>query len=325
MQAAGIAGEVHEREWVNFGHNRQQALELAVAANQADWLLFIDADEELGVGNSNFKENLQIGVSYDIEKHHNNVRYALPHLLDIRHNRWCWKGVVHEYIEHLEGEHLKQALPDAWIIFHIGEGARSHGVTQKEKFLRDARLLTAELKKHPKDTRSQFYLAQSYLHAGELQKALDAYRRRLEMEGYEEERFIAQLEIGRISIQLGKTERVVLQELLNAYELRPLRAEPLHALARYFREKSQFGRAYIFAQAANALGMTSDRLFVEQDIYAWRILDELAVAAYWVGQYQQSLDCGEELLRRYKSGLSFHPGDLRRINQNIAFARAKLA
>src|SRR6185369_10946241 len=31
MSACGIEGEVHERPWVNFGVNRQQALELAVA------------------------------------------------------------------------------------------------------------------------------------------------------------------------------------------------------------------------------------------------------------------------------------------------------
>ncbi|MEZ5591436.1 MAG: glycosyltransferase family 2 protein [Gammaproteobacteria bacterium] len=47
MEAFGIPGEIHFRDWVNFGHNRQQALELAVAAGRGDWLLFIDADEEL--------------------------------------------------------------------------------------------------------------------------------------------------------------------------------------------------------------------------------------------------------------------------------------
>src|SRR5262245_24148306 len=49
MSGHGVAGEVHERPWVNFGVNRQQALELAVQAGKADWLLIIDADEELGV------------------------------------------------------------------------------------------------------------------------------------------------------------------------------------------------------------------------------------------------------------------------------------
>jgi hypothetical protein len=43
------------------GANRQQALELAVAADKADWLLFIDADEELGVSDPKFYEKLEPG------------------------------------------------------------------------------------------------------------------------------------------------------------------------------------------------------------------------------------------------------------------------
>ncbi|MBI5345787.1 MAG: FkbM family methyltransferase [Chlamydiae bacterium] len=40
-----IPGELHERPWVNFGHNRDEALKLA--KNKGDYLLFIDADEYL--------------------------------------------------------------------------------------------------------------------------------------------------------------------------------------------------------------------------------------------------------------------------------------
>src|SRR6056297_554124 len=40
-----LSGELFHRPWVDFGHNRSEALSLA--ANQGDWLLLIDADEEL--------------------------------------------------------------------------------------------------------------------------------------------------------------------------------------------------------------------------------------------------------------------------------------
>ncbi len=92
MNAAGIAGEIHERAWVNFGHNRQQALELAVAAARGDWLLFIDADEELVVADTRFHEKMEVGVSYDVEKHHDAIRYAVPHLLDIRETAGAGPG-----------------------------------------------------------------------------------------------------------------------------------------------------------------------------------------------------------------------------------------
>ena len=40
-----IPGELHESPWVNFAHNRNEALE--VAKDKADYSLFVDADEVL--------------------------------------------------------------------------------------------------------------------------------------------------------------------------------------------------------------------------------------------------------------------------------------
>ena len=42
-----IPGELHERPWVNFAHNRNEALTLA--KDKADYLLFIDADDKLEI------------------------------------------------------------------------------------------------------------------------------------------------------------------------------------------------------------------------------------------------------------------------------------
>ena len=43
----GIPGELHERPWKNFGHNRSEALELAYANKDIDYCLMIDSDEVL--------------------------------------------------------------------------------------------------------------------------------------------------------------------------------------------------------------------------------------------------------------------------------------
>lgn len=324
MDAADIKGEIHQRDWVNFGHNRQQALELAVMADKGDWLLFIDADEELGTSDTGFFQHLKVGVTYEIEKHHGNLRYAVPHLLDIRQNRWRWAGPVHNYLEHLEGNEIRQSLEGVWIVYHSGEGAKSHGLTTRQKFLRDAKILEEELRKDPHDTRSQFYLAQSYKDAGEYKKALQAYRKRARMDGHLEEKFIAQLEIGRLSISLGRGQRVVLQELLKAFEFRSCRAEPLHALARYFRERGLHASSYVFACTGSSMTRPADRLFVEEDVYSWRLLDERSVAAYWTGRYSESKDCGEEILRRVKTGIYIDTQSIKRVQKNIAFATDKL-
>jgi tetratricopeptide (TPR) repeat protein len=318
MSGFEIDGEVHEREWVNFGVNRQQALELAVQAGKADWLLFIDADEELGVSDPTFYERLEPGVSYDLEKHHSNIRYAVPHLINIRETQWKWEGPVHNYLVNLGGAKQRKPLDEVWIIYHTGEGAKSHGLTQEQKFLRDAKLLEEDLRQRPDNARSQYYLGQSYRHAGHLEEAHEAYAKRLTMKGWVEETFMAQLELGRIAVLLGKPEEVVLRDLLAAYDMRPIRAEPLYELAQYFRRKKMYGKAFLFAKAGVLTPRPSDRLFVAQDVYDWRLLDELGVAAYWIGNHHDCRVACEEVLRRIdEDGLDVPDDDVRRIRENL--------
>jgi tetratricopeptide (TPR) repeat protein len=325
MAGYGIEGEVHERPWVNFGVNRQQALELALAADQGDWLLFIDADEELGVTDPKFYEKLEPGVSYELEKHQGELRYAVRHLVNVRSARYRWEGPVHNYLV-VEGKEKLELRKDVFIVYHHGEGAKSHGLTQEQKFQRDAKLLEEELARNPNDPRSQFYLGQSYRDAGLFEQAIDAYKRRAAMEnGWDEERFMAQLEAGRVSAQLEQNEAVVLGELLAAYSLRPTRAEPLYELARYYRTHKGYAMATLFAKAGLQTARPKDRLFVVESVYTWRLLDELAVATYWVGDFATSKRCCEAVLERVEQGLAVPDAEVRRIRENLANANEKLS
>jgi glycosyltransferase involved in cell wall biosynthesis len=324
MRAYGIPGEVHSRPWVNFGVNRQQALELAVAANRGDWLLFIDADEELAFSDPTFYEKLEAGVSYDIEKHHGGVRYAVPHLINVRTGKYRWAGPVHNYLVVTEGPKRRKLRRDIWIIYHHGQGAKSHGVTREEKFLRDARILEEDLRENPSSTRSQFYLGQSYRDAGHYEKALSEYKKRVAMDGgWEEERFVAQLEVGRITVRLGKSEDLVLAELLSAYNLRPTRAEPLYELARYFRGRQLYAMASLFAKAGVGTPRPPDSLFVNESVYEWRVLDELAVASHHIGDFRTCQSSCEEVLGRVERGLVIPEADVMRIRENLTAALEK--
>jgi hypothetical protein len=64
----------------------------------------------------------------------------------------------------------------------------------------------------------------------------------------------------------------------------------------------------------------TDLLFVEKDIYGWRILDELAIAAYWTGHYQESKALCEKLLV-----MALSIDDAERIQKNLQFAIQKLS
>ncbi len=64
-----IPGELHERVWVNFEHNRNEALSLA--KNKADYILFMDADDYLSYSSDyqlpNLKEDSYAFVAYNGE------------------------------------------------------------------------------------------------------------------------------------------------------------------------------------------------------------------------------------------------------------------
>lgn len=325
MDEYGIPGEVHCHEWINFGFNRNQALQYVYKSGYQGWALFIDADEEFSCSDPSFYKNLQPGVTYQLEKHHGALRYALTNLVDVSQTRWEWRGVVHEYLHHVSGPVEQQRLPQAWIIYHAGEGARSQGVSAEEKFLRDAALLEDECKKHPDDARSRFYLAQSYQNAGEYDLAYEHYLHRAAMPGWDEENFLAQLRAGIVAVLLKRPASEVVQTFMKAHEMRPTRAEPLHELAAFHRNQKQYIEAYAYAKKAVSIPRPDDRLFVTKDIYDWRVLDELAVAAYWTGHYAESKEACERILNRQQvKEIHLTDKDRQRIEQNLEYAVGKL-
>ena len=110
--------------------------------------------------------------------------------------KWNWKGPVHNYVDLLEhkGKATHEYLSDDLVYIHVNyhEGAKSHGVTNREKYMRDAKLLLDDLADNPADpTRSQFYLGQSYYDAEEWKLASKAYQKRIKMGGWQEEVFFS--------------------------------------------------------------------------------------------------------------------------------------
>lgn len=282
-----LPGTIHGRPWKNFGHNRSEAVELA-AKQKADYLLFIDADEVFQYPKGFRWPELTAGA-YELPVSYAGTRYARTALVSQKY-RWKWKGVVHEF---LESDQKVNALTLAEpVIFVRHDGARSK---DKGTYLKDIKLLKDGLREEPDNARYMFYLAQSYRDAGMIEDALRCYRKRAKMLGWYEETWYAQYEEANMLQRLQSDKCVV--GYLNAHNLRPTRAEPLYQLARYFRGKSQFALAYMFAQEGINITYPSDRLFVNEDIYHWRMKDELAIAAYYVGNKALGLRLNAELLR----------------------------
>jgi len=150
-------------------------------------------------------------------------------------------------------------------------------------------------------------------------------KKRAAMEnGWVEERFVAQFEAGRLSVRLERPEAVVLSELLSAYNLRPTRAEPLYELARYYRSKNGHAMATLFAKSGVRTPLPNDRLFIVTSVYTWRLLDELSVAAYAVGDYATSQRACKALLEQIERGLEVPEAEAERIRNNANMANERI-
>ncbi len=274
-----LPGRLHHRPWVDFGHNRSEAM--ALAAGRGDFLLLIDADEELIVS-PDFRLPVDDSVqAWQIlqQPAGSGNEFYLPRLLRSEHP-WHFEGVLHEYL--WSSRPFRQApLPGLRQVGHF-DSARNR-CPAKEKYLRDAEVLKSALVREPDNARYCFYLAQSLRDAGETKRALQAYRRRAKMGGWAEEVYCAMFEVARLSERTGAAVPEIVEAYLQAWNYRPRRAEPLCELARLFRQAGKHAVAHLFAQRAASMPRPDDRLFVDSGVYRWRALDELSVASYWIG------------------------------------------
>ncbi len=131
----------------------------------------------------------------------------------------------------------------------------------------------------------------------------------------EEERWFSRFQVATIDERLGAPSASVRDGYLAAYQMRPTRAEPLCALARYHRLREEFALAHLYAHQAVAIPYPTDSLFVDAAVYTWRALDELAVSAYFANAREQGRVATKRLLEERKFPIS----EQARIEGNKAF------
>lgn len=288
MAALGIPGELYERPWRNFGHNRTEALTLA--QGRADYILVVDADDTI-VGTPDFT-GLDADI-YEIRIRQEAVRGWRPQMfrdgLPVR-----YVGVVHEYVE-CDEDHVISRLNDDFAIESRRLGARN---LDPQKYARDRDLLLAEVERNPEDSRSVFYLAQSCFDLEDYAAAIPWYERRTHMGGYDEEVYFSLYRKAGAMEVLGEPWPDVQAAYLRAWEFRPTRAEPLYCIAFAYRSAGRYELGHLFARQAEEIPMPDDNLWVDAGVYNFRTTDERAVCASWLGNHDEALRLCRGLVAR---------------------------
>jgi predicted O-linked N-acetylglucosamine transferase (SPINDLY family) len=181
--------------------------------------------------------------------------------------------------------------------------------------MKDVAILDAALAKEPANARYAYYLAQSLKDAGQLERALTAFRHRATMAGWEEETWQARYQAALLVERVGRSPAEIARAYLEAWNARPARAEPLVQLARWHRQRGEWPLALLFARAAVATPRPADQLFVEDAVYAWSALDELAIAAWHAGARDEGRNAAERLAAEQR----YPASERERIEKNLAW------
>ncbi len=218
-------------EWRDFAFNRTEAIRLAKIeiekygwSLESTWLLLLDADQELKplkpYSDPDLVESLTSHDIVQLKQIGGNEDWTTPR--SIRASVNCkYVRRTHEYLDHDQAE--KTSCQNFELVEHSDGGCRD------DKFTRDERLLRMDLADMPDDSRTLFYLARTLRDLGRVSESRELYRRRVLVGGWDEERWMAQLQLGRCYMTEGAVLRGR-EELWRAFGMRPWRAEPLFDL-----------------------------------------------------------------------------------------------
>lgn len=286
----GIPGELHESPWVNFEHNRNEALE--VAKKKADYILWIDADEVLEYTSDFALPNLHRDF-YHMIMNHGFVEVMRCALIKSSLD-WRWVGVLHEVLHCQDAKtHDKlEGVQNVCNPTHLGARSKT---PPAEKYFNDALVLEEALKKEPNNSRYVYYLGISYGAADHDELALKAFERRIEMPSADlEETYHAFYYAGLMCEKMRRYERAS-DYFLKAFQFRPTRAEPLCHAAGAQRKSGHTFLGYLISKHATTLPYPEGDACVGFNAYNYEAEVELANCALLLGYWEEGLKASESL------------------------------
>ena len=268
-------GAVEMSTWKDFGHNRTISFKNAQSYCKSKgydlkntYGLLLDGDMVFIPGK--LKEQPLGELGYTIVQSAVNLDYPNTRLIRMDYD-WVCRGVTHEY---WDGE--SKALPKE--ICYIDD--RNDGGCKDNKFPRDLALLLKGVEEEPTNVRYWFYLAQTYHSMGNWEKAIENYKKRIEMGGWFEEVWYSHYMIAKSYENLDNP--ILFEEWVQkAYEFYPKRAEALYHLVKYLRIKGEHFKAMHYIRLGKRIPLSTDSLFIERDAYTGLFEYEESVCRYY--------------------------------------------
>lgn len=280
-----------QEPFVNFEVSRNRALDLAEQVfPNTSFMLMPDAEWYL--------HNVEGLLKFcEQQEHHKLIGSYLIRIMNgyqdfyraclVRtHSNTRYVGVVHEV---LIPASMCKAPSDVYFELcttHYGY-EKSH-----KRWVRDLDLLLKKYEENHNDTRTMFYIAQTYACLDDWENAYRWYEKRSQLVGWPEEDFITKYRLANTASHLssshdGYSWELAQQHYLDAHGMRYGRIEPLIKLAEHYWTVGNYPACYMFAKRASELPYPEgDLLFVEKRMYDYHRYEILSKSAWHVNEYE---------------------------------------
>jgi glycosyltransferase involved in cell wall biosynthesis len=322
---------IYERPFDNFENCRNYAMEMV--KDKADYAFWLDADETIEIDPKFDKYKLDKDL-YMFNTYINTMKYTRNECWNTNKS-FRWYGPVHEFIVSDE-QNISSGLMDGLVVKVQMDGGSWKG-NIPDKYKKHSMILEDYIDNKDRSARWVFYTAQSYHDSASIpdnkpeneermRRALKYYRERVSrLDGYEEERFYSQFRVGTISRVLEEPWSKVHNELLKAYSMDPLRAEPIKVICDYYLSMGEWNLAYLYTKFAieNYHGKNpypTRLLFVDESLYIWRFLEIHSAACFYTNRKEEGAKTYKELMNVVQRNPQyFTPEEMAKINGNAQF------
>ena len=272
-----IRGTIFSEKFQNFAYNRNVALKNCIG--MSDYILLLDADMILKHNNFD-KSMLHLYDCFYVLQGNDDFYYQNARIIK-NSAEYEYIGVTHEYLSTPQNTKIGKLEKDILFILDYGDGG-----SKQDKFERDIALLLDGLQNEPNNVRYYFYLANSYKDSRKFEEAIQMYKKRIELGGWDQEVWHSYYSIGLCYKNMNKLEYAIFY-WLEAYNFLPKRVENLYEIISYYRVHSKHKLGYIFYEIAkDAIENATDKdtyLFLENNIYTYKIDYEYSILAAYLG------------------------------------------
>ena len=278
FNSKNIYGTIVREPFKNFEYSRNFALNSCIGLANADYILLLDADMNLKIGNFN-KEILCGYDTINILQGNDDFYYANVRIIK-NIGKHKYMGVTHEYMSSPDNAKYLLLEKTSLFINDIGDGG-----CKGNKYERDIQLLTKGIEDDPKNERYHFYLANSFYDTGKYENAINYYKKRIDFGGWAQELWYSNYRIGLSYSHINRLSEAVYY-WLEAFHICPERVENLYEIIKHYSYSSKQNISKIYYDLAVAtLSKNHHRdnfLFLQNDIYTYKIYYEYIVFAYYI-------------------------------------------